>query len=137
MAVLRLAALGLILAACAGSPAESPGRGLNGPPVAEIGDCADVIAAELVPAVDGTFRVSATVSSPDTGWEKYADEWRVLAPSGEVLGIRELSHPHVGEQPFTRSLSGVEIPPGIDEVTLEARDSVEGYCGESTTVTVP
>ena len=45
---------------------------------------------------------------------------------GNPLGLRELVHPHVNEQPFTRSLSGVGIPEGIDAVIIKARDSVHG-----------
>ena len=39
----------------------------------------------------------------------------VCTPDGKVLGYRKLHHPHENEQPFTRSLSGVEIP---DEVAF-------------------
>lgn len=101
------------------------------------GLCADVVAVELAESGDGTYEVSATVSSADTGEEKYADEWRVVAPDGTVLGVRVLTHPHVNEQPFTRSLAGVAIDTGTESVTVEARDSVEGYCGRSVTVAVP
>jgi hypothetical protein len=43
----------------------------------------------------------------------------------------------VDEQPFTRSLSGVTIPDGVDRVTVRARDSVHGHGGASVTVDVP
>lgn len=49
--------------------------------------------------------------------------------AGEVLATRVLHHPHVGEQPFTRSLSGVAIPAGIQRVRVRARDSVYGFGG--------
>ncbi len=101
------------------------------------GLCADVIAAELEETADRVFQVSATVSSADTGEEKYADQWRVLGPDGTVLGVRVLTHPHVNEQPFTRSLTGVEIGIDVRSVTIEARDSVEGYCGDVVTIDVP
>jgi len=94
------------------------------------GGCADVIAAAAERGVSGAWTFSATVRSADTGWEKYADAWEVVGPGGAVLGIRELAHPHVDEQPFTRSLAGVEVPPGTVRVTLRARDSVSGFCGE-------
>jgi hypothetical protein len=70
------------------------------------------------------FAVSATVRSADTGWEKYADLWEVRGPDGTVLGERVLAHPHVDEQPFTRSVGGVEIPDGVGEVTVAAGDRV-------------
>jgi hypothetical protein len=48
--------------------------------------------------------------------------------------VRTLHHPHVEEQPFTRSLSGVRVPAGVDQVSVRARDSVHGYGGETVTV---
>jgi hypothetical protein len=92
-----------------------------------------VIAVEVTG--DGPYTFAVTVSSPDTGWDKYADEWRVESESGEVLGVRELTHPHVDEQPFTRSLRDVKAQAG-STVFVAARDSVEGYCGERFAATV-
>jgi hypothetical protein len=92
--------------------------------------CADVVAATAERRSDGSWTFDVTVSSTDTGWEKYADAWEVRSPTGEVLGTRELTHPHETEQPFTRSLSGVAIPEGTAEVTIAAHDSVLGFCGE-------
>ncbi|MEL6767571.1 MAG: hypothetical protein AAFP17_10350 [Pseudomonadota bacterium] len=97
---------------------------------------ADVVRAEAE-ATGDTWRFSATVAHGDTGWEHYADAWRVVGPDGTVYGTRELAHPHVNEQPFTRSLSGVEIPDGVDEVRVEARDSVHGWGGAAVTVRLP
>ncbi|MEL6792366.1 MAG: hypothetical protein AAFP78_02850 [Pseudomonadota bacterium] len=74
-----------------------------------------------------TWSFSVTIAHGDTGWDHYADAWRVVTPSGEVLGTRTLHHPHVEEQPFTRSLSGVAIPREVTEVLIEARDSVHGW----------
>jgi hypothetical protein len=105
-------------------------------PVVESG-CADVIEVEVEEAADGTSTISATVASADTGWDKYADAWEVRTPDGTVLGTRELLHPHVEEQPFTRRLTGVEIPPGTETITVAARDSVEGFCGDAFEVPVP
>ena len=72
-----------------------------------------------------TFRV--TLAHGDTGWDHYADAWRVIGPDGALLGERVLLHPHVNEQPFTRSLSGVGVPDGVTEVVIEAKDSVHGW----------
>lgn len=74
---------------------------------------------------DWTF--SVTLRHGDTGWDDYADGWRVVLADGTVLGTRVLAHPHVNEQPFTRSLGGVEIPPGTDEVFIEASTLPEGW----------
>ncbi|MCL1694089.1 MAG: hypothetical protein M3096_10415 [Actinomycetia bacterium] len=98
--------------------------------------CADVVAATIDSSGD-TYRVSATILSADTGWDKYADAWEVRSPEGAVLGTRILAHPHVDEQPFTRSLDGVDIPAGITEVEIAARDLVVGFCGETVTIVVP
>jgi hypothetical protein len=99
--------------------------------------CADVVDAVIESSGDGTYRVSATVRSSDTGDEKYADAWEVRASDGSVLATRVLAHPHVGEQPFTRSLAGVVIPDGTGRVEIAARDSVEGFCGATMSATVP
>ena len=50
----------------------------------------------------------------------------MLTPDGRVLGERVLLHPHEHEQPFTRSLGGLAIPPGTHEVLAQAHDSVHG-----------
>ena len=73
------------------------------------------------------YSFSVTLKHADTGWDHYANEWQVLSPDGKVLGTRTLYHPHVDEQPFTRSLSGVAIPADIKEVMIRARDSKHGY----------
>lgn len=74
---------------------------------------------------DWTF--SVTLLHGDTGWDDYADGWRVVTEDGTVLGTRTLYHPHVNEQPFTRSLSGVAIPDGTKTVFIEARTNTDGW----------
>jgi hypothetical protein len=49
------------------------------------------------------------------------------------LGMRVLGHPHVNEQPFTRSLSGVQIPDGTTQVQIQARDLPHGW-NDTTTI---
>lgn len=97
---------------------------------------ADVVDGSITALGDGRYRINATVAHADTGWEHYADRWDVLAPDGTVLGVRELAHPHVNEQPFTRSLT-LEIPAGIHVVTLRANDSQHGLGGETFELAVP
>ncbi len=87
---------------------------------------AEIFAAEASLA-GGVWRFDVTLRHGDEGWDHYADAWRVEAADGTVLGTRELLHPHVNEQPFTRSLSGVAIPEGMDTVHVRARDSVHGW----------
>ena len=110
--------------------------GLALPIAAQAGE-ADVLAVAATRASDGTYRFEVTVQHADTGWDHYADAWDVLAPDGTVLGTRTLLHPHVDEQPFTRRLSGVAVPDGITEVTIRARDSVDGYGGKELTISLP
>ncbi|MDP6805210.1 MAG: hypothetical protein QF902_07735 [Rhodospirillales bacterium] len=98
---------------------------------------ADVVGVDIRPSGDGTFRIDVTVRHADTGWDHYADRWEVVAPDGAVLGVRVLLHPHVDEQPFTRSLSGVRIPQGIRTIRVRARDKADGYGGRETVVSVP
>jgi hypothetical protein len=74
-----------------------------------------------------TWNVSTTLRHADSGWDHYADAWRVVTADGDVLGTRTLYHPHVDEQPFTRSLSGIAIPDGTAVVFVEAHDKVHGW----------
>jgi hypothetical protein len=63
-------------------------------------------------------------------WEHYADAWRVVDAQGTELGKRVLLHPHVQEQPFTRSLSGVVITPAQQRVFVEAHNKVHGWSAD-------
>jgi len=63
----------------------------------------------------------------DTGWDDYADGWEVVDADGNQLGIRPLAHPHVNEQPFTRSQSGIVISDDVTEVYIRVRDNVNGW----------
>ncbi len=86
----------------------------------------EIVSAKATPMGD-TWRIDVTLRHADTGWDHYADAWRVIGPGGDELGTRVLAHPHVDEQPFTRSLGGVRIPEGVSEVTIEAHDKVHGW----------
>lgn len=81
-----------------------------------------------------TWRFDVTISHPDSGWDHYADAWRVLDMDGNQIAIRELAHPHVHEQPFIRSLSGVRIPDGTDQVQVQARDLPGGWNSQTTVI---
>ncbi len=84
-----------------------------------------------------TYDFAVTISSPYDAPERYADGWRILAPGGAVLAEKTLGHDHANEQPFTRTQSGVAIPDGVLAVTVEGRDTVNGYGGATRTVTLP
>jgi len=92
---------------------------------------ADVIQVKVKETHSGVWRFAVTVRHADTGWKHYANNWEVLSLEGERLATRVLAHPHVNEQPFTRSLSGVKIPDNITEVIVRARDSEHEYGGET------
>lgn len=102
------------------------------PPVT-YADVLFVVAEEHDP---GTWRFDVTVRHEDTGWEHYADAWEVLAPDGMMLAKRVLTHPHVDEQPFTRSMSGIEIPLEYEHVLVRAHDLVHGYGGAEVIVSL-
>jgi len=97
---------------------------------------ADVTFVRAAQAEDGSWTFRATVEHPDTGWEDYADGWDVVLPDGTVVKpdsdspfTRLLLHPHVDEQPFTRSQGGIAIPGGVTQVTVRAHDLVDGFGG--------
>lgn len=98
---------------------------------------ADVVAATATQSADGTYQFNVTVAHDDTGWDHYANVWQVIGPDGAVLGERELLHPHVEEQPFTRSLTGVKIPADVHAVTIRAGDLVHGFGGVAVVLDLP
>ena len=98
---------------------------------------AEIIAVEVKNLGDRSYRFDVTVSHRDEGWKHYVNKWDILGADDRVLGTRTLFHPHVDEQPFTRSLSGVKIADGIDTVRVRAHDSVHRYGGKTATVVLP
>jgi len=102
-------------------------------PVPAMADDPQVIDVEVENRGTGwTFHV--TLAHPDSGWDHYADGWEVRDSQGNSLGLRVLHHPHVEEQPFTRSLSNVVIPEGTTEVFVVPRCSVDGWAKIATPV---
>ena len=99
-------------------------------------DPARIVAAEAATSGEG-WRIAVTLAHADTGWDDYADGWRVEAEDGTVLATRELLHPHVEEQPFTRSLGGVVLPEGTSEVWIAASTSRGGWEGERRRLALP
>lgn len=96
-----------------------------------LADPAQVVGVETALASNG-WRFDVTLAHDDTGWDDYADGWRVELADGTIIGERPLAHPHVDEQPFTRGTSGVVIPDGTTQVFIRTRTSIEGWA-ESTT----
>ncbi len=92
-------------------------------------DFPDIIAVQATPTGENTWRFDVTVSSPYDTAERYADAWRIIGPDGTQYGIRELTHDHASEQPFTRSQSGIVIPAEVTAVIIEGRDLANGWGG--------
>lgn len=86
----------------------------------------EVVSTEFARQGD-SWHVSTTLRHADSGWDHYADQWRVVDEGGTVLGQRILYHPHEDEQPFTRSQSGIQIPAHTRIVFVEAHDKVHGW----------
>lgn len=97
----------------------------------------EVVSAVIELTGRSTYSVHATVRHADEGWDHYADKWDVVAADGTVLATRVLLHPHVDEQPFTRSQTKIVIPSEIEQVTVRAHDSVHGYGTKTVTLKVP
>lgn len=97
----------------------------------------DVVNVSVTAQGDDRFRFDVTVQHADEGWDHYADIWEVIGADGVVYGQRVLAHPHVNEQPFTRSQSGIEIPADVSEVTVRSGDKVHGFGGKEMPVKLP
>jgi hypothetical protein len=101
-----------------------------------LADPAQVTNVYASPSAD-LWRFDVTLTHADTGWDDYADGWRIELADGTVIGERPLGHPHVDEQPFTRTTSGVWIPNGVTEVFIRTRTNTEGWAEATTAYTVP
>lgn len=107
------------------------------PAIADAGQ-ADVLRVEIRPGTEtGLFDIDVTLRHADSGWDHYANRWEVLGPKGEILATRKLFHPHVNEQPFTRSLSAVRIPAAYTWVRVRGHDLQHGFGGREVTLGVP
>ena len=93
---------------------------------------------DVTVSADGSsYDFVVTMSSPYDSPQRYADAWRVIGDDGRSYGIRELAHDHANEQPFTRSLEGIEIPDTVTSVTIQGRDQVYGWGGGVVEVDLP
>ncbi len=90
----------------------------------------EIVAATATKSGMG-WRIEVTLKHPDTGWDHFASGWEVRDESGTLLGFRKLHHPHVNEQPFSRSLPSVMIPDGIRRVVIRA------FCSHDDEVSAP
>ncbi len=75
----------------------------------------------------GSWRADVTLRHADEGWKHYADAWRLVDDKGNEIAKRVLWHPHVNEQPFTRSLSNFHLSENIKILYVEAHDKKHGW----------
>lgn len=87
---------------------------------------AEIIFAKFHKNAEG-WKVDVTLKHADEGWDHYANAWRIVDEKGALLGKRVLAHPHIQEQPFTRSLYSARIPANTTVVYIEASDLVHGW----------
>ena len=78
----------------------------------------------------GTWQAEVTLKHQDEGWKHYADAWRLVDSNGDEIGKRTLYHPHVNEQPFTRSLTGFHLSAEMKEIFVEAHDLKHGWSAD-------
>lgn len=99
-------------------------------------DPAEILGAEAMHR-GGSWTVMVTLRHADTGWEDYADGFRLETPDGRVLATRSLGHPHVDEQPFTRSVSGVSVPDIVSRLRVRARTLTDGWGRDTLVLDLP
>ena len=138
--VAALAVPVVALGACSGDDASEPDRADTFTASRTPGSTADAEFPDVIAAVlrhDGdSWSLEVTMSSEYDTPERYADGWRVLDHDGNELGTMELTHDHASEQPFTRSQTGLEIPDGVETITVEGHDLENGYGGATLEVDV-
>lgn len=117
-------ALALVIAICAASGLAGAGE-------------VDVVNVTVRAGGGNVYGFDVTLQHGDEGWDHYADRWEIRDAAGAVLATRVLAHPHVNEQPFTRSLGAVPIDPALQRVTIAGHDSVHGYGGVEMIVDLP
>ncbi len=98
----------------------------------------DAVARTEIGFFSDSYLFEVSLEHADEGPEHYADRWEVWTPDGKtLLETRVLRHPHVEEQPVTRSLSGVDIPEGVKQVVIRAHDTKHGDSPNTLLVTLP
>ena len=95
-----------------------------------------IVDANATRSSTNTYDFNVTLKHADTGWDHYANQWQILTHDHKVLATRTLYHPHVNEQPFTRSLGDVSIPTGISSVIIQARDTIHGISSQEFTLEI-
>jgi len=96
-----------------------------------------IVDATVKKTAQKTYHFSVTLKHADAGWDHYANQWQILTPEHQVLGTRTLFHPHVDEQPFTRSLGGIKVPDNVSTIIIQAGDTVHGISPQTYTLKLP
>ena len=94
-------------------------------------DFAQVINVLVTKEKSGNWCFGASVLHNDEGWKHFADGWEVIDQEGNQLGYRKIHHPHVNEQPFTRSQCNIKIPVEISKVIVRAKCNKHGFGGKA------
>ncbi len=95
-----------------------------------------VVAVDVKAQGDQRYQFDVTLLHDDAGWDHYANRWEILDTRGNILATRTLHHPHVNEQPFTRSLTAT-LPDNTKTVVIRGHDSVHQYEGNEIEVSLP
>jgi len=102
---------------------------------------ADVTSVFAREEQDGTWTFHVSVEHPDVNWEDFADGWDVVTPDGVTIQpdpfhqyTKHIRHPHVKEQPFTRTQKEIQIPEGVTTVVVRAHDKKDGWGGKEVEV---
>jgi len=80
---------------------------------------------------DGSWCFGTSVLHNDQGWEHFANSWEVIDLNGNTIGVRNLAHPHVNEQPFTRNQCDIKIPKEMSQVIVRAKCNKHGFGGQA------
>jgi hypothetical protein len=94
-------------------------------------DYAQVEKVAATQSKNGSWCFAVQVRHNDQGWDHYADVWHITDLAGNVVGKRVLAHPHDNEQPFTRSLCGIEFPDALQKVVVSSTCNVHGFGGKA------
>jgi hypothetical protein len=97
---------------------------------------ADVLYIEIKNEGNTRYSFTVTIQHNDSGWDHYADRWEILTLDEKILAARILRHPHLHEQPVTRSLDFIPIPEITESIIVRAHCSRDGYGGKQVSVTL-
>lgn len=92
---------------------------------------AKVTAVMVSDRIPGSYRLSVTINSPDTGCDQYANWWEVIDEDGNLLYRRILAHSHIDEQPFTRDGGPISVNEADQVVIVRVHMSSQGYSDQA------